>query len=135
MGDSGSDDSNAADSDGQSSSRRSDEDNSRDGSDSGSDSSSTMEVLSQPVSTRKQWNNGSKAAASKRGSRSLVGGDESSTNGPHGDVDFLGGKVKVEHFPVNASALRASAEKVPPEALCTHRHLPPLVELVTSGES
>lgn len=46
-----------------------------------------------------------------------------------------GQKAVVEYFPVNAGALCAAVEKVPENALCGHRYLAPLVDLVSSGEA
>ena len=41
---------------------------------------------------------------------------------------------RVEYFPVNAAALRQSAEDFADISICSHRLLPPLVDLVAPGE-
>ncbi len=63
-------------------------------------------------------------AASSGGDAAGAGGDDESRRAVE----------RVEYFPVNAGALRAAVEKVPENALCGHRHLAPLVDLVSPGK-
>ncbi|CAM9941018.1 unnamed protein product [Ectocarpus fasciculatus] len=63
------------------------------------------------------------------------GGNKSGEGGTVGGKGRSGGpKAVVEYFPVNAGALCAAVEKVPENALCGHRYLAPLVDLVCTGK-
>ncbi|CAM9722401.1 unnamed protein product [Ectocarpus sp. 8 AP-2014] len=63
------------------------------------------------------------------------GGNNSDEGGGVGGTGRPGGpKAAVEYFPVNAGALCAAVEKVPENALCGHRYLAPLVDLVSTGK-
>ena len=67
-------------------------------------------------------------------------GDGGGHGGGHDDglgdgvIDQGSGERKVEYFPVNAAALRQSVEDSADKSICSHRHLPPLVDLVAPGE-
>eukprot|EP00752_Nemacystus_decipiens_P005628 g5093.t1 len=101
----------------------------QDGRDSSSDSgSSDAQELPQRVRRKRPRHaearqKAAKASTSMAASRAVASSRESGE----------GGVTTVEYFPVNAGALRAAVEKVPENALCVHRHLAPLVDLVSSG--
>lgn len=83
--------------------------------------------LSQPARRKRPRQDEVRRKATKWRSRKAASGAASGGEGRDG--------VKaVEYFPVNAGALRAAVEKVPEDSLCGHRHLAPLVDLVSSGE-
>lgn len=103
------------------------------GSDGGSGSSIDGQGLSRPVGRRKRPRHDE---TRRRGAGSSSNNITATTgvvaaSGGEGAED---GAKTVEYFPLNAGALRAAVEKVPENALCGHRHLAPLVDLLSSGE-
>ncbi|CAB1119595.1 unnamed protein product [Ectocarpus sp. CCAP 1310/34] len=78
--------------------------------------------------TRTREGRGAAPSDDGDGNNSDEGGSIEGKGGP-GDP-----KAAVEYFPVNAGALRATVEKVPENALCSHRYLAPLVDLVSTGK-
>ncbi|CAM9128356.1 unnamed protein product [Scytosiphon promiscuus] len=66
-------------------------------------------------------------------------GNSGGGGGGDGDGDADDGRRRrcavksIEYFPVNAAALRAAVEHVPDDAVCGHRRLAPLVDLLSSS--
>lgn len=103
------------------------------GSDGGSGSSIDGQGLSKPMGRRKRPRHDE---TRRRGAGSSSNNITATTgvvaaSGGEGAED---GAKTVEYFPLNAGALRAAVEEVPENALCGHRHLAPLVDLLSSGE-
>lgn len=78
--------------------------------------------------TRTREGRGAASSDDGGGNKSVEGGSVGGKGRPGGP------KAAVEYFPVNAGALCAAVEKVPENALCGHRYLAPLVDLVSTGE-